>query len=151
MVSDKIILKAFRLFSHDGKVRILNFNSNCAFWVTQYTHDRSTCVFWITQYTHERPKLWFAFRERGEVAWLCLGSLPIKHACGSEARRAWKKRALWMCAGDLASPVWPACNFQNTSLQYSLDIRPNKIFLHYFTPVDENGRALALLPKIRCG
>ena len=56
------------------------FNSNCAFWITQCTHDRSTCVFWITHYTHEWPKMWFSFRERGEEAWLCLGCLPIKHA-----------------------------------------------------------------------
>ena len=61
-------------------MRILNFNLKCAFWITQCTHDRSTCVFWITHYTHERPKMWFSFRERGEEAWLCLGSLPIKHA-----------------------------------------------------------------------
>ena len=69
-----------RLFSHDGKVRILTFNSKCAFWITQCTHDRSTCVFWITHYTHEWPKMWFSFRKRGEEAWLCLGCLPIKHA-----------------------------------------------------------------------
>ena len=69
-----------RLSTHDGKVRILNFNSKCAFWITQCTHDRSTCVFWITHYTHEWPKMWFSFRERGEEAWLCLGCLPIKHA-----------------------------------------------------------------------
>ena len=28
------------LFSHDGKVRILNRDSRCASWVTQCTHDR---------------------------------------------------------------------------------------------------------------
>ena len=33
-------------------MRILNFNSKCAFWITQCTHDRSTCVFWITHYIH---------------------------------------------------------------------------------------------------
>ena len=54
------------LFSHDGKVRNLNFNLKCAFWITQCTHDRSTCVFWITHYTHEWPKMWFSFRERGK-------------------------------------------------------------------------------------
>ena len=50
------LLALLWLFSHDGKVRILNFNSKCAFLITQCTHDRSTCVFWITQYTHERSK-----------------------------------------------------------------------------------------------
>ena len=67
-----------RLFSHDGKVRILNFNSKCAF-ETHCTHDRSTCIFWITQYTHERPKFGF-WIPAGEE---CLGTLPIKHAWSS--------------------------------------------------------------------
>ena len=61
------------LFSHDGKVCILKFNSKCAFWITQCTHERSNCDIWITQCTHERPNLQFCVRERGEEAWLCLG------------------------------------------------------------------------------
>ena len=37
-----------RLFSHDGKVRILNFNSKCAFWIKiRKTHFRP-CVCQIT-------------------------------------------------------------------------------------------------------
>ena len=71
--------KVLRLFSHNGKLRILNFNSKCAFWITQCTHDWSTCVFWITQYTHERPKFGF-WIPAGEE---CLGTLPIKHAWSS--------------------------------------------------------------------
>ena len=64
------------LFSHDGKVRILNFNSKCAFWITQCTHDQSNCKFWITQCTHEWPNFGFCIPAGEE----CLGTLPIKHA-----------------------------------------------------------------------
>ena len=68
-----VMLRLLRLFSHDGKVRILNFNSKYAFWITQCTHERSNCDIWLTQCTHERPNLRFCIRERGEEAWLCLG------------------------------------------------------------------------------
>ena len=68
-----------RLFSHDGKVRILNRDSRCASWVTQCTHDRSNCEFWITQCTHERPNFGFCIPAGEE----CLGTLPIKHAWSS--------------------------------------------------------------------
>ena len=41
-------LLTLRLFSHDGKVRILNFNSKCAFWIKiRKTHFRP-CVCQIT-------------------------------------------------------------------------------------------------------
>ena len=55
------------LFSHDGKVRILNRDSRCASWVTQCTHGRSNCEFWITQCTHERRILDFAFQREKNV------------------------------------------------------------------------------------
>ena len=62
---------------HDGKVRILNFNSKCAFWIMQCTHERSFCDIWITQ--NERPNLGFCIPAGEE----CLGTLPIKHAWSS--------------------------------------------------------------------
>ena len=76
---------ALWLFAHDGKVRILNFNSKCAFWITQCTHERRNCDIWITQCTHERPNLGF-WIPAGEE---CLGTLPIKHA--------WRSHFLWFC------------------------------------------------------
>ena len=64
------------LVSHESKVRNLNYHLNCAFWITQCTHDRSNCDIWITQCTHERPNLGFCIPPGEE----CLGTLPIKHA-----------------------------------------------------------------------
>ena len=37
-----------RLFSHDGKVRILNFNSRCAFWIKIQNTQKRPCVCQIT-------------------------------------------------------------------------------------------------------
>ena len=68
-----------RLFSHDGKVHILNFKSKYAFWITQCTHERSNCDIWITQCTHETPNFRFCIPAGEE----CLGTLPIKHAWSS--------------------------------------------------------------------
>ena len=50
----------WRLFSHESKVRNLNYHLNCAFWIMQCTHERSNCNIWITQCTHERPNLGFS-------------------------------------------------------------------------------------------
>ena len=36
------------LFSHDGKVRILNFNSRCAFWIKIQNTQKRPCVCQIT-------------------------------------------------------------------------------------------------------
>ena len=36
------------LFSHDGKVRILNFNSRCAFWIKIQNTQKRQCVCQIT-------------------------------------------------------------------------------------------------------
>ena len=54
-----------RLFSHESNVHNFNFNSKCAFW--------------ITQCTHERPNLGFCIPAGEE----CPGTLPIKHAQSS--------------------------------------------------------------------
>ena len=40
--------KNIRLFSHDGKVRILNFNSRCAFWIKIQNTQKRPCVCQIT-------------------------------------------------------------------------------------------------------
>ena len=37
-----------RLFSHDGKVRNLNFNSRCAFWIKIQNTQKRLCVCQIT-------------------------------------------------------------------------------------------------------
>ena len=94
-----------RRFSHDGKVRILNFNSKCAFCITQCTHERSNCDIWITQCTHERPNLGFCIPAGEE----CLGTLPIKHAwsshflcfCTYMQRAVYRRKSL---EGHLAPP-----------------------------------------------
>ena len=65
-----------RLFSHDGKVRILNFNSKCAFWITQCSHERSNCDIWITECTHERPNLGFCI-PAGEL----MSGYPANQTC----------------------------------------------------------------------
>ena len=39
---------ALGLFSHDGKVRILNFNSRCAFWIKIQNTQKRQCVCQIT-------------------------------------------------------------------------------------------------------
>ena len=36
------------LFSHDGKLRILNFNSRCAFWIKIQNTQKRPCVCQIT-------------------------------------------------------------------------------------------------------
>ena len=72
-------VRTLRLFSHESKVRNLNYHLNCAFWITQCTHERSNCDIWITQCTHERPNLGFCIPAGEE----CLGTLPIKHARSS--------------------------------------------------------------------
>ena len=59
-----LFVNSFRLFSHESKVRNLNYHLNCAFWITQCTHERSNFDIWITQCTHERPNLGFCIPER---------------------------------------------------------------------------------------
>ena len=108
-----------RLFSHDGKVRILNFNSKCAFWITQCTHDRSTCVFWITHYTHEWPKnvillsrAWTVEKRHGCVWVACQSNM---HVCCL--------RFLCMCSARYYRWKWLECHTssapQNTILRSS--------------------------------
>ena len=41
-------LSILRLFSHDSKVRILNFNSRCAFWIKIQNTQKRLCVCQIT-------------------------------------------------------------------------------------------------------
>ena len=61
---------------HESKVRNLNYHLNCAFWITQCTHERSNCDIWITQCTHERPNLGFSIPEREKNVWvLCQSNM----------------------------------------------------------------------------
>ena len=69
-----------------------HMTAKCVFWILiQNAHFELRSVHTIevlayfelrSIHTSDRNnwKLWFSFRERGEEASLCLGSLPIKHA-----------------------------------------------------------------------
>ena len=90
-----------RLFSHESKVRYLN----CAFWITQCTHERSNCDIWITQCTHERPNLGFSIPEREKNVWVpCQSNMHgARISCASVHMQCVVYRRKWL-EGHLAPP-----------------------------------------------
>ena len=58
------------LFSHESKVRNLNDHLNCAFWITQCTHERSNCDLNYAVYTQETEFGGFSIPEREKNVWV---------------------------------------------------------------------------------
>ena len=99
-----------RLFSHESKVRNLNYHLNCAIWITQCTHERSNCDIWITQCTHERPNLGFSIPEREKNVWIpCQSNMHVARiSCASVHMQRMVYRWKWLeIEGHLAPPPPP--------------------------------------------
>ena len=57
-----------RLFSQESKVHNLNYHLNCAFWITQCTHERVIGIFELRS-VHTRDRIWdLAFQSGRRMA-----------------------------------------------------------------------------------
>ena len=136
--------------SHESKVRNLNYHLNCAFWITQCTHERCNCDIWImqcthercncdiwitqcthercncdiwiTQCTHERPNLGFSIPEREKNVWVpCQSNMHgARISCASVHMQRAVYRRKWL-EGHLASP--PKSQFRGQGIHTVISLR----------------------------
>ena len=106
------------LFSHESKVRNLNYHSNCTIWITQCTHERSNCDIWITQCTCTREtEFGFSIPEREKNVWVpCQSNVHgARISCASVHVQCAVYRRKWL-VGHVAPPPPPQSQFRGQGI-----------------------------------